>query len=95
MNFFILNPEQATELVREISDAMLLNNCCRTYLFGCILAHQDGIKFARGVFYLSSIRHDIGLSEKHVADPNLIEYVGAKIAHSFCLNHDYDTEKSA
>jgi len=87
--------QQATELVRELSDDMLLNHCYRTYFFGCILAHQDGIKFDREVFYLSSIMHDIGLTEKHAADLGSFEYVGAKIAHNFCLNHDYDTEKSA
>ncbi|MBN4053394.1 HD domain-containing protein [Haliea sp. AH-315-K21] len=87
--------QQATELVREISDDMLLNHCYRTYLFGCILAHQDGLKFDREVFYLSSIMHDIGLSEKHAADPGSFEYVGAKVAHEFCLDHDYDAEKSA
>lgn len=87
--------QQATNLVREISDDMLLNHCYRTYLFGCILAHQDGLKFDREVFYLSSIMHDIGLSDKHAEDPGSFEYVGAKVAHQFCLNHDYDAEKSA
>ena len=87
--------QQATELVREISDDMLLNHCYRTYLFGCIIAHQDGIKFDPEVFYLSSIMHDIGLSEKHAADPGSFEYVGAKIAHQFCVDRDYDAHKSA
>ena len=86
---------QATELVREISDDMLLNHCYRTYFFGCILAHQDGLKFDKEVFYLASIMHDIGLSEKHAADPGSFEYVGAEIAHQFCLNHNYDADKAA
>ncbi|MDC1436314.1 HD domain-containing protein [Gammaproteobacteria bacterium] len=86
--------QQATALVREISDDMLLNHCYRTYLFGCIIAHQDGLKFDREVFYLASIMHDIGLSEKHAADPGSFEYVGAKVAHEFCLGHDYDAQKS-
>jgi hypothetical protein len=86
---------EATALVREISDDMLLNHCYRTYLFGCILAHQDGLKFDKEVFYLASIMHDIGLSEKHEADPGSFEYVGARVAHQFCLSHDYDKEKSA
>ncbi len=86
--------QEATVLVREISGDMLLNHCYRTYLFGCILAHQDGLKFDREVFYLASIMHDIGLSEKHAADPGSFEYVGAKVAHDFCLDHDYDEQKS-
>ncbi len=86
---------QATSLVREISGDMLLNHCYRTYLFGCIIAHQDGLKFDREVFYLSSIMHDIGLTDKHAGDPGSFEYVGAKVAHEFCLGHDYDAEKSA
>lgn len=87
--------KQATELVREISDDLLLNHCYRTYLFGCILGHQDGLKFDREVFYLASIMHDIGLSEKHAEDPGSFEYVGAKIAHQFCLDHEYEADKAA
>tara|TARA_R110000772_G_scaffold82075_8_gene174299 strand:+ start:779 stop:1558 length:780 start_codon:yes stop_codon:yes gene_type:complete len=87
--------KQATALVREISGDLLLNHCYRTYLFGCILGHQDGLKFDREVFYLSSIMHDIGLSEKHANDPGSFEYVGAKIAHQFCVDHKYDANKAA
>ena len=87
--------KQATELVREISDDLLLNHCYRTYLFGCILGHQDGLKFDREVFYLASIMHDIGLSEKHARDPGSFEYVGAREAHRFCTSHHYDPGKAA
>ncbi|MAM70278.1 MAG: phosphohydrolase [Gammaproteobacteria bacterium] len=86
--------QKATRLVREISGDMLLNHCYRTYLFGCILAHQDGLKFDKEVFYLASIMHDIGLTEKHAADPGSFEYVGAKAAHGFCLANHYDEHKA-
>ncbi len=87
--------KQATELVREISSELLLNHCYRTYFFGCILAHQDGLKFDREVFYLSSIMHDLGLTEKHAHDFGSFEYLGAKQAYNFCTNHNYDEKKSA
>lgn len=86
---------QATELVREISTDLVLNHCYRTYAFGCILGHQDGLKFDREVFYLSSIMHDIGLTERHAQDPGSFEYVGARVAHQFCTGHDFDADKSA
>ncbi len=86
--------QEATALVREISNDMLLNHCYRTYLFGCILAHQDGLNFTRELFYLASIMHDIDLSDKHATDPGSFEYVGAKVAHEFCLDHDYEEQKS-
>jgi hypothetical protein len=86
---------QATELVRELSDDFLLNHCYRTYAFGCILGHQDGLRFDREVFYLASIMHDIGLTEPHAGEPGSFEYVGARIAHDFCTERDYDTDKAA
>ncbi len=86
---------KATKLVRELSGDMLLNHCYRTYLFGCVLAHQDGLKFDREVFYLSSIMHDIGLTDQYAHAPGSFEYVGAKVAHQFCLSQQYDTDKSA
>ncbi len=86
---------QATELVRQLSDEYLLNHCYRTYAFGCILAHQDGLKFDREVFYLASIMHDLGVTDKYAESPGSFEYVGAKVAHEFCLDANYDAERAA
>lgn len=86
---------QATELVRELSDEYLLNHCYRTYAFGCILAQRDGLKFDREVFYLASIMHDLGVTEKYAAAPGSFEYVAAGVAHQFCLDAHYDGAKSA
>ena len=86
---------KATELVRDLSDEYLLNHCYRTYAFGCILAHQDGLKFDREVFYLASIMHDLGVTEKYADSPGSFEYVGAKAAHQFCLDASYDAERAA
>lgn len=87
--------KEATALVRELSDDMLLNHCHRTYAFGCILGHQDGLKFDREVFYLSSIMHDLGLTEKYEQEPGSFEWVGAKAAHEFCTHRQYDAAKAA
>ena len=86
---------EATELVRQLSDEYLLNHCYRTYAFGCILAHQDGLKFDREVFYLASIMHDLGVTDKYAGAPGSFEYVGAKAAHEFCLDANYDAERAA
>jgi hypothetical protein len=86
---------EATELVRELSDDFLLNHCFRTYAFGCILGHQDGLKFDREVFYLASIMHDLGLTEAHAEEAGSFEYVGAKAALTFCNHRDYDESKAA
>lgn len=85
---------KATQLVREISGDMLLNHCYRTYLFGCVLAHQDGLKFDQEVFYLASIMHDIGLTDQYANAPGSFEYVGAEVAHQFCLSQYYDAVKA-
>lgn len=87
--------KQATEVVRELSSDMLLNHCYRSYAFGCILAHRDNTKFDREVFYLSSIMHDLGLTERYQSEPGSFEWVGAKKALAFCHQHDYDSSKSA
>ena len=85
---------KATELVRDLSDEYLLNHCYRTYAFGCILAHQDGMRFDREVFYLSSIMHDLGVTDKHAEEPGSFEYVGARVAHQFCLDANYQRERA-
>lgn len=87
--------QQATELVRELSDEFLLNHCYRTYAFGCILGHQDRLKFDREVFYIASIMHDLGLTELHKDKPGSFEYVGAKVAHQFCIDKGYAEDKAA
>jgi hypothetical protein len=87
--------KEATALVRELSDDMVLNHCHRTYAFGCIIAHQDRVKFDREVFYLGSIMHDLGVTEKYANEPGSFEWVGAKAAHEFCTHREYDIDKAA
>jgi hypothetical protein len=59
----------AEELCREISEPYLVNHCLRTYLWGRILAAQDGIRFDDELFYVACLMHDAGLVKPYLADP--------------------------
>ncbi len=87
--------KQATELVRELSDDVVLNHCLRSYAFGCVLGCQDRLKFDRELFYLACVMHDLGLTDRYAGEPQSFEYVGAKVAHEFCLDRSLEPHKAA
>lgn len=59
----------AEDLCREISEPYLVNHCLRTYLWGRILAAQDGLRFDDEVLYVACLMHDAGLVGRYAAEP--------------------------
>ena len=37
---------------------------------------------------MAAMLHDLGLCDAHAADPGSFEWVGARLAHSFCCDND-------
>lgn len=54
----------AAALCEEVSSAALSNHCHRTYLWGSLLAARDGLSFDAELFYVASLLHDLGLTER-------------------------------
>ena len=55
----------AETLVAELSPPFLTNHCHRTYLWGSLLAQHDALRMDEELFYVASLVHDLGLTEKH------------------------------
>ena len=72
---------------------MLFAHVHRTYCFAAVLAARNGVKFDREVVYISSVLHDLGLTESLAEEPGSFEWVGARHARKFCSDRGLSSEK--
>lgn len=56
---------QAEALVAELSPPSLTHHCYRTYLWGSLLAQHDAIRVDEELFYVTSLLHDLGATDKY------------------------------
>jgi hypothetical protein len=56
---------EALELCSAVSSPALRNHCLRTYLWGYLLSSARLLSFDEELFYIASILHDLGLTERH------------------------------
>jgi len=56
---------EALDLCSAVSSPALRNHCLRTYLWGCLLSSARSMSFDEELFYIASILHDLGLTERH------------------------------
>ena len=56
--------KQAWALTREASLDVVFNHAIRTLVFGALVGQQQKITFARELFFLGAIFHDLGLTER-------------------------------
>ena len=67
---------QAEELARSVSSDMLFNHVMRCYWFGELFAQKHGTKIDSELMFLSSVLHDLGLTD-HAPGPHRFEIEGA------------------
>jgi hypothetical protein len=60
---------EAEEVCAQMRPELLVNHSYRTYVWGSILAAHDGLRYDEEVVYISSLLHDLGLSEQHEPAP--------------------------
>lgn len=87
--------KQAIEYASALCPPYMMRHCFRSWCFGSILATRNRIRIDREVFFVSAMLHDLGLSEKHRDDPVSFEWVGAGLAHDFCLGAEQAEERAA
>lgn len=85
---------QAIEVASNLCPAFMVRHCFRSYCFGAILAARNNLTLDREAFFIAAMLHDLGLSDTHADDPGSFEWVGARLAHSFCLTAE-QTESRA
>ena len=86
---------QAIEVASTLCPPFMVRHCFRSYCFGAILAARNQLKLDREAFLISAMLHDLGLCDAHVDDPGSFEWVGARLAHSFCLDADQTEIRAA
>jgi hypothetical protein len=81
---------QAIEKACVLCPPYMVRHCFRSYCFGAILAGRHKLPLDRETFFVAAMLHDLGLCDAHCNDEGSFEWVGARLAHTFCL----DAEKN-
>jgi HD domain len=84
--------QKVTALVREASPEPLFNHCARTYVFGSKLGEARNLKFDPELFFFAAMMHDLGLTEKYMADARF-EIDGADAAAKILRDQQYPEAK--
>jgi hypothetical protein len=86
----------AQALCEETSSPALANHCHRTYLWGALLAARDGIAIDSELFYVASLLHDLGLTERFAprGEVACFAFAGAEAAERFALDRGCAAERS-
>ncbi len=82
--------KQAIEVASTLCPEFMVRHCFRSYCLGAILASRNKLSLDRETFFVAAMLHDLGLCESHKNDPGSFEWVGAKLAHTFCLDSEQD-----
>ena len=73
----------------------LLNHCIRSYLWGAEYAAAHGIAFDDELYYVSSILHDIGLTEPFDSHRLAFEEAGGDLAWVFGVAAGWPEDRAA
>ena len=86
---------QAEELCDRQRPEILVNHCYRTYLWAAILASRQGLRYDEELLYVSSLLHDLGLSEQGdpQPDPGCFALVGAKRCQEVGALYGWDPDR--
>jgi hypothetical protein len=84
---------QAEELARDVSNDMLFNHVMRCYWFSELFAQVEGVKVDSELVFLSSVFHDLGLTE-HAPGPHRFEIESASAARTFLVDRDYSGDRA-
>ena len=86
---------QAIEAASTLCPEFMLRHCFRSYCFGAILAARNGLALDRETFFVAAMLHDLGVTDAHANDAGSFEWVGARLAHTFCLDAEQTEARAA
>src|SRR5258708_484127 len=84
---------KAAGLVARVNSKTLLNHVQRTWWFAEFLGRKRGLRYDREAVYLSSLLHDLGLTDEFTADQRF-EVDGADAASRFLEANGYAESKA-
>ena len=74
---------EATEVVRDTTDALIYHHSRRVYFFGGLQGRNRGLSFDPELLYIGAMFHDLGLSERFHASGRRFEVDSADEARRF------------
>lgn len=84
---------EAVDLARAVSSPALFNHVMRSYCFAELLAAPVSGKLDREVLFLSSVMHDLGLTDHAVGDRRF-EIEGADAAYAFLTDRGVPEDRA-
>jgi len=84
---------RAFDYARERCPAFLFNHVARSWAFASKLALQDDLAHDAEVLAVSTLLHDLGLTE-HAPGPNRFEVNGANLAAAFVREQGFDDRRA-
>jgi HD superfamily phosphodiesterase len=73
---------KAVHYMRQLSRPVVYNHVLRTFVFGSLIAGQQGMRYDEELFFLGAALHDLGLTERF-GGPERFEVAGADAAAAF------------
>lgn len=80
------------EVVRDASPQPLFNHVARSFVFGSKFGEAQGLKYDPELFFVAAMMHDLGLTERYMADARF-EVDGADAAAAILRERGYPEAK--
>ena len=84
---------EATELVRDVSPALLFDHSRRVFLWGSLHGTRLMLDYDPELLYVAAMFHDLGLVEGHRSAHERFEIDGANAAREFLERHGVPEER--
>ncbi|WP_282089212.1 HD domain-containing protein [Aquimarina algiphila] len=88
--------KMAVELVMDESNEMLFNHCFRSFYWSAGFSLSEGLQIDEELLFVSSILHDIGLTDnhKHVCSSQCFASYGGAFAEDFLIENEFDAKRT-
>jgi len=83
------------EIAEASSHPSLYKNVLRTFVFGNIVGKTEGTRYDEELFFLGSVLHDLGLTDRFGGPAGRFEVVGADAAVEFLRTEGVAAERAA
>lgn len=85
--------QDATDLVRDVSNDLIYHHSRRVFVFGSLRGMQQELDYDPELVYVGAMFHDLGLTDKYRRNDQRFEIDAADVARSFL--RDYGIEGDA
>lgn len=80
--------QQATELLLEHGTEFIYNHSLRVFVFAALNGQRTALTYDPELLYISSVFHDLGLTQKYSSPDRRFEVDGANAARDFLRGYD-------